>query len=333
MDKIKSQTFTLTYGNCAENHKSMEIIGKQLDSGLEKKDLDSAYTYFTSLGAKCEMIHLKYLIKNIVPEKDFDKIQDAYLLVVREGAKYLLKKDYPNFSTDELYMEQEVLEKDKKAFMYGRVVNKKARHNLCFSDFNQDADYENKKGTVVHFNRVKYTNKIRSMIPQIIPNDKVKNLQCEGNYYYDVKTTYIGMHGDTERQIVIAVRLGANFNLYYQWYYQGEKVGQSFETTLSHGDMYFMSDKAVGYDWKKSSLYTLRHGAGPRHLIGLEEEPEKKAVETKTQTKETKTQTKETKTQTKETKTKETKTEKVTKTQTKETKSKSKKQANKEIEV
>ncbi len=327
MDKIKSQTFTLTYGNCAENHKSMEIIGKQLDSGLEKKDLDSAYAYFTGLGAKCEMIHLKHLIKNIVPEKDFDKIQDAYLLVVREGAKYLLKQAYPNFSTDELYMEQEVLEKDKKAFMYGRVVNKKARHNLCFSDFDQEADYENKKGTVVNFNRVKYTNKIRSMIPLIIPNDKVKNLQCEGNYYYDVKTTYIGMHGDTERQIVIAVRLGANFNLYYQWYYQGEKVGPSFETTLAHGDIYFMSDKAVGYDWKKSSLYTLRHGAGPRHLIGLEEEPEKKVIETDTKTIKVTTKhkdeslTKETKKLTKEDK---------NKTQTK---GKSKKQANKEIEV
>jgi hypothetical protein len=269
MDKKQIQTFTLTYGNCAENHKSMEIIGKQLDSGLDKNDLDTARKYFENLGAKCELIELKKLIKDHVSKENFDKISDAYLLVVRKGVKHLLGQEFKNFSTDSLYMEQEELEKDKKAFMYGRVVNKKARHNLCFSDFDQEADFENKKGTVVNFNQVKYTNKIRLMIPDIIPNEKVKNLHCEGNYYYDVKSTYIGMHGDTERQIVIAVRLGANFNLYYQWYHSGKKVGSLYEITLEHGDMYFMSDKAVGYDWKKSSLYTLRHGAGPRELIGL----------------------------------------------------------------
>ncbi len=296
MDKIKSQTFTLTYGNCAENHKSMEIIGKQLDSGLTKEDLHTGKNYFEKLGAKCELVNLKNLIKDHVSSENFNKIQDAYLLVVREGVRHLLRQDFKNFSTDEIYMEQEVLEKDKKAFMYGRVVNKKARHNLCFSDFDQDADYENKKGTVVNFNKVKYTNAIRKMIPQIIPNEKVKNLQCEGNYYYDVKSTYIGMHGDTERQIVIAVRLGANFNLYYQWYHSGEKVGSLFEITLSHGDMYFMSDKAVGYDWKKSSLYTLRHGAGPRELIGLDSKPEsskEKQVNKKEKTNELETKTKE----------------------------------------
>lgn len=297
MDKITSQTFTLTFGNCAENHKSMEIIGKQLDSGLTKQDLDTAKNYFEKLGAKCELINLKKLIKNEISCEAFDKIPDAYLLVVREGAKYLLDQEFKDFSTDSLYMEQEVLEKDKKAFMYGRVVNKKARHNLCFSDFDQESDFENKKGTVVNFNKVKYTNAIRMMIPKIIPNEKIKNLQCEGNYYYDIKSTYIGMHGDAERQIVIAVRLGANFNLYYQWYHSGEKVGSLFETTLSHGDMYFMSDKAVGHDWKKSSLYTLRHGAGPRELIGLESEPVKekhtKSDDIKSKTKSNKEKVKE----------------------------------------
>jgi hypothetical protein len=102
--------------------------------------------------------------------------------------------------------------------MYGRVVNKKARYNLCFSDYAQNADYENKKGTIINFNMTPNTQKIRETIPKIINNDIVCNLQCEGNYYYDIKNTYISMHGDAERQIVIAVRLGAPFPLYYQWY-------------------------------------------------------------------------------------------------------------------
>ncbi len=273
MDKINKQTFTLTYGNCAENHKSMEIIGKELDAGLTKEDLDQAVTYFTKLGATCNLYSLKDLLDGVVSKEDNNKISPAYLLVVKQGVNFLLGKK----TATDLYMEQEALEKDSKAFMYGRVVNKKARHNLCFSDFDQEPDYENKKGTVVNFNKLPCTNKIRKMLPKVITNPIVANLQCEGNYYYDIKSTYIGMHGDTERQIVIAARLGGDFPLYYQWYYQGEKVGKLFECVLSHGDLYFMSDKAVGYDWKRSSIYTLRHGAGPKKLIGLEAETQSKS--------------------------------------------------------
>jgi hypothetical protein len=265
MDKISKQTFTLTYGNCAENHKSMEIIGKELDSGLTKEDLEQAQAYFSNLGATCILYNLNDLISEVVPKAQAEQIPQAYFLVVKQGVDYLLGDS----GADKLYMEQEVLKKDAKAFMYGRVVNKKARHNLCFSDFAQEPDYENKKGTVIHFDSVPNTKKIRKMLPKVISNPIVKKLQCEGNYYYDINTTYIGMHGDSERQIVIASRLGGDFPLYYQWYYQGEKVGKLFECVLSHGDMYFMSDKAVGYDWKKSSIYTLRHGAGPKSLIGL----------------------------------------------------------------
>ncbi len=256
MEKINKQTFTLTYGNCAENHKSMEIIGKKLEYGLKKEDLEKAKKYFENLKYKCELIELHKII-NITDE--------AYLLIVRNGVDAILGEN----KKDDLYLEQDKLEKDSKAYMYGRVVNKKARHNLCFSDYKQQADYENKKGTVVNFKDVKYTNIIRNKIYEILNNDIVKDLQCEGNYYYDVEKTYIGFHGDTEREIVIAVRLGADFPLYYQWYKDSKKVGELYECVLKHGDIYFMSEKAVGTDWKKSSKYTLRHAAGSKKMLNL----------------------------------------------------------------
>jgi hypothetical protein len=266
MNKIDKQTFTLTYGNCAENHKSMEIIGTKLTSGLTLTHLQQAKTYFENLGANCELINLNQLIQPLIDPSDYAKIDNAYILIVRKGAEYILGTG----KTNELYLEQEALGKDSKAFMYGRVVNKKARHNLCFSDFDQEPDYENKKGTVINFNRVPLTEKIRQKISEIIPVQMVKNLQCEGNYYYDVNSTYISFHGDSEREIVIAVRLGADFPLYYQWYHQSKTIGPLFETILKNGDMYFMSEKAVGTDWKKSSIYTLRHAAGYKKNVGLE---------------------------------------------------------------
>jgi len=38
----------------------------------------------------------------------------------------------------DLYEELSKLDWDSKAFMYGRVVTKHARHNLCFNDEPQD---------------------------------------------------------------------------------------------------------------------------------------------------------------------------------------------------
>lgn len=43
--------------------------------------------------------------------------------------------------------------------------------------------------------------------------------------YYDIKSG-IGYHGDSERKIVIAVRLGRSCPLYYQWYYKHERIGE-----------------------------------------------------------------------------------------------------------
>ena len=95
-------------------------------------------------------------------------------------------------------------------------------------------------------------------------------LQCEGNYYYDVDKTFIGFHRDSDREIVVALRLGAVFNLYYQWFRNSEPGGKLFTYTLKNGDMYFMSEKAVGKDWKSRSKYTLRHAAAKNpKLIGF----------------------------------------------------------------
>jgi hypothetical protein len=247
-----SSTYTLTFGNQAENHCSMQVIGKTVDNGLSLKDLKLAKASFEDAGCECILHHLNELLP-----KDI-KAEDAYLLVIRNGVSAILGED----GADKLYEEQKPLKKDTKALMYGRVVNKKARHNLCFSDFTQEPEYEKGKGTVYNFVDLPLLQEIRKQLPKFILNKNVTNLQCEGNYYYDVAKTYIGFHGDSERQIVVGVRLGLDFPLHYRWYKNCETLGEKFTTVLSHGDIYIMSEKAVGSDWKRKSIYTLRHAAG-----------------------------------------------------------------------
>jgi hypothetical protein len=57
--------------------------------------------------------------------------------------------------------------------------------------------------------------------------------------------------GDAERKIIICIRLGKDFPLYYRWYYKSEPSGKLLKLNLKDGDIYIMSEKAVGFDWKK----------------------------------------------------------------------------------
>lgn len=259
---MDNQTITLTFCEAAENHVGMEIIGNQVNSGLTLSDLEETQKYFTGLGATCELVKLNGLIKD-KPTQELlgdTPVDIAHLLIVRKGLKYICEPA-------KLLKEQMNLKFDTKAYMRGRVVNKRARYNLCFSDFAQEPDYENKKGRIVNFSTLPELSKVRAGIENFMDNPCVKNLQCECNYYYDIKTTYIGFHGDSERKIVIGVRLGADFPLHFQWYWRTNKIGSLYTTVLADGDIYLMSDKAVGYDWKKPSKPTLRHGAGDIKLI------------------------------------------------------------------
>lgn len=243
------ETITITFGDVCENHVGNQQLGTIRDSGFTISEIGKIKTRFEKKGYECELFDLTELV-----EEDVTVAEHASILVVRNGVEHFTQKDL-------LFEELRSLEWDKKAKMRGRVVNKRARYNLCFADNNQEANYEDGKGTVVAFNELEHLNKVRSKLPKIF-KEKAENLFAEGNYYYDINKTYIGFHGDAERRIVIALRLGASFPLSYQWYHRSQTVGERLDISLDDGDLYVMSEKAVGNDWKKSSRYTLRHGAG-----------------------------------------------------------------------
>jgi hypothetical protein len=77
----------------------------------------------------------------------------------------------------------------------------------------------------------------------------------ELNHYYDAEECSIGWHGDEESLIAVGARFGygANdFPLKFQWYMKGKPIGCEGKIELHTGDVYIMSEKAVGYDtWAK----------------------------------------------------------------------------------
>ena len=241
---------TLTWGDVCENGPGMQKIGVEDESGYSIEEIEVMKNKFEKSGCVCEMI-------NMNDKVDFggEDVEEARILVIRGGVNVLMNEN----NLDDFYLEQCGLDVDKKVFMRGKVKNKLARYNLCFGFESQEPDYDNKKGRVIKYDDVKCLNEIRGNMVEYFGEN---NLYCEGNYYYDLKKCGIGLHGDSERRKVIGMRLGKSMMLRFSWYKKFFSVGEVVDIELNAGDIYVMSDKSVGFDWKKSSIFTLRHAGG-----------------------------------------------------------------------
>lgn len=247
---MANSVITITFSSSVENHAGMQIIGDKNVAGASFEECKEMADKFGG-----EFYNLAEIVED---EKD---VPNAAIVVFRNGCEKIL-----GIKPDDLETELKDLKWDKKAFMKGRVVNKIARYNLCFADEWQDAEYEEKRGTVYNFADLEYMDKARKNMGKF--GKKFENLYAEGNYYYDEKKCYIGWHGDGERKLVFGLRLGSGMPLHYRWYSKNQKTDFEKTIELGTGDMYIMCEKAAGTDWKKRSLkWTLRHSAGSKKLF------------------------------------------------------------------
>lgn len=272
-------TITITFGDQAENHVGMQKLGNMSEDGFSIQDLKDAKKAFENKGYECELVKLHHLLNNVdhllndvdplmgvnhlmngenyrdSKKLNFNVLSKACILIIRRGVEAF------RVDVDDLRDELTDLQWDTKAKMYGRVVDKHARYNLCFDKNKQNPDYAAGKGRVIAFDDIPLLNKIRRNLHKFF-GERARGLVAEGNLYYNTEKCGIGYHGDSERRRVIALRLGDDMKLCYHYYFRNKRVGKKFTTILRHGDMYIMSEKAVGTDWKSSSIATLRHAAG-----------------------------------------------------------------------
>ncbi len=253
---MENSVITLTFGDMAENHVGMEQIGKIVEEGegFNLNDLKQIKNTFKTNKPKIYKLHqLNKELKEL-------NLPEAYVLIIPNGIETILNQE-SEYTLENLSAEQTKLNWDVKAFMYGRVVNKSARYNLCFDTKGHSPDYENGKGRVISYNKIPVTKVLIDNMEKYF-GAKGKNLKGEGNYYYDKTKCGIGYHGDSERRKVIAFRIGSNLDIHYQWFIDGNAIGPNIQLPLNGGDIYVMSEKAVGTDWKKKTIYTLRHSTG-----------------------------------------------------------------------
>ena len=256
--ELNKQRIALTWGDAGENHVGMEIIGDLQKSG-------TGFTYNDLLNIN-NYLQDEYDFETDLIDLSLDDNNKASVLIIRNfvnnKVQLNLLNELNNCTWDSKYYDR----RRKK------VLNKRARYNLLFQHgISQEPDYESGKGTIINLDKLEVLNNIEKNLFSILIdclkeiNSKTKwvPLICEGNNYYDIKKCYIGFHGDSERTRVICLSVGGQeYPMQWQWYKNSKTVSEPFDIKLDSGDIYIMSEKAVGQDWKKRSIYTLRHGAG-----------------------------------------------------------------------
>ena len=287
---METERFSLTCAPGGENNRGMEIIGRMpiKGEGFTAEDIERLDPYFKASvlwgGREGEVLNLNALSSNDTVDSLPDEDQARVLLlrdwatvwcggldwtkqVYRELASRRWDAEYldPNKYRTEMVDGQEVK-------VRGKRMNKRARTNLCFvSDREQEPTVLEGKGSIYDLKKMEFLNKgIEKLKEQITEGliaigskTKIVINVVEGNRYYNLKNTGIGFHGDTERVVVMCISIGCdNYPMRWQWFKDSMPLGKPIDIILDCGDVYIMSEKAVGSDWKLSSKYTLRHAAG-----------------------------------------------------------------------
>lgn len=250
---MENQAICLTFGEQSENHVGMKINGGGLAySGFSVNEMEEIKK---NLKVDCEFYRLDEMV-------DEEGLEPAAILIVRNGLQKLIGEN-----PEKMMEEQLSFEWDKKYWDNRRkkVLNKHARYNVCFGEKSVDANFEQKQGTIIGFDRVPILKNLKESLGGFF-GDKAKELEVEGNLYYNVSKCGIGFHGDSERKRVIACSLGATRPIHWQWYYQSKPMGRRLKFEIGSGDIYIMSEKASGFDWKRRSQKTLRHAAGEKYV-------------------------------------------------------------------
>jgi len=290
---MASERMSLTCAPGGENHAGMEIIGRMpvKGEGFKATDMEGLGPYFKNLGFDSSVLNLNNLSgQNTIMGLGSD--DQARVLLLRRW----IQATFEVTTVQDIYKEliadtwdAEYLDKNKyrieivdgvETKVRGKRMNKRARTNLCYvAGREQDPDVWKGKGRIVDLKKKIALNqavdRLRGMIEagliEIGSKTKVEINVVEGNRYYNLKTTGIGFHGDTERVVVICISIGCdNYPMRWQWFKDGMPLGNPIDITLNCGDVYIMSEKAVGADWKLRSIYTLRHAAGAKKYTGLE---------------------------------------------------------------
>lgn len=146
---------------------------------------------------------------------------------------------------------------------YGRTVRAKSRNISYVSNFSAPEDPDTNAPSVTDWQDLPYCRQVQQFVNGVLSDTEAEH--AVAIRYEDYRRCGIRWHGDAERSKTLVARLGPNSKhhpFYLMWYKNNIPISDPFPILLEHGDVCIPSHKAVGSDFKRSSIPTLRHATG-----------------------------------------------------------------------
>ena len=264
----------LTFSCFAEGHVGMKIEQNQIAKVGKNRALtyDDVRALYLKLGNYSEDDGSGDCTRFFTLRQDIGSREpNACVLVLRDGMRLLgVDKDVLLNQIQNL----PVVDKQMLNTRQKKVMNKNKRHNCNFGDQIIQADIANGQSTMYNFKCtfLSEAKKLRDAFTKMGKENRLEtmtDLLAEANIYYAdefKKNNYcgIGYHGDAERpnSPVIGCNVGNTRYLSFRSFHRSRYYRDETRIQLNHGDIYFMSEHAVGVNWKKSSQVVFRHRAG-----------------------------------------------------------------------
>lgn len=234
------------------------VIGKPCEKGFNYTQLVQGSEWFKKKGCCTRLLDLTKLTTQKCPES-------AYALVVKKGLQYLLPEgSEPNT----LYHELAELSMDTRVVVKNQLIERTDRHRVCCGMSAQYPNFREDRGTVHPFSSVPIIDHIQETLPDVF-GVRAKDTVCETDYYFDTSKCCLPYHGNPERCKYIALCTGHGIQVHMGWFLGEKKIGTRIEIVLTHGDLLILSEKAIGSDWTRSDILTLRHAFGSTEVLGI----------------------------------------------------------------
>ena len=254
--------YALTFGEVSILHVGGKELGEggRRENGFTVEELAQICEDLLSVGITTNHV----VLSDALPE-ELQSAHAASVLVIRNGAALFCGGDAA--AADKMLEEQQSIPYDKKFWnaRQKKTMHKRARYNTTFAehDVAPSEDFQTPSTHAFPPTLAVFRNELAWVL-----GDKADGLSAEGNHYFEPNSG-IGYHGDAERKIVICLSLGGSSVLRYHWRMPGssEHTLSPVDIRVSHGDVYVMSEKATGFDWKCRSRVRVVHGAGSDKYI------------------------------------------------------------------
>ena len=208
------------------------------------------------LRACCALLQTQGLRARIVELNPLCPVpaRDACVLVVRD----------PNPQRTAACLEAvKGIQYDNFTFAYGKILTAHSRHLVFAGATPRVGDRDKGLHTILPWAGLPPLESARQWITAQLATTEIQ-AACILKYP-SIETGGLSWHGDGERKQTIVYRvdpISSKRPLWFRWYHKSLPIGEPVAVHLEAGDFCIASEVAVGTDFKKRSLPTVRHATG-----------------------------------------------------------------------